>query len=178
MFADTPAQEDMNLPETMAVRIWLKQEIISQSLRNLVEKEMRLLVSRLKLDKLSRRQMDLLIAVRHLCHSAPDGIPLAALARHLGVSNPSASVMVDSLVEPGFLIRRESPTDRRTKRIRLADKIEQYFLAGDNALQSHILALAREVGDDFLGTWLSTLERIEQKLPVAGLPKAGQKPLP
>ena len=50
----------------------------------------------------------------------PDGGPrVSDLARRLGVTPPTASTLVDRLVERGLVDRREDPFDRRQQRCRL-----------------------------------------------------------
>ena len=52
---------------------------------------------------------------RQLLHHVGDGsgVPLGAVARHLGISKSSASERVKSLEQRGFLTRRRDPKDER-----------------------------------------------------------------
>jgi DNA-binding MarR family transcriptional regulator len=47
---------------------------------------------------------------------------LGSVANHLGLTPPSTSVLVDSLVERGFVDKRPSPEDRRKVKLILLDK--------------------------------------------------------
>jgi DNA-binding MarR family transcriptional regulator len=54
--------------------------------------------------------------------SAPgeaDGLRVSDMARRLGVTPPTASTLIDRLVERGLVDRREDPSDRRQHRCRL-----------------------------------------------------------
>jgi DNA-binding MarR family transcriptional regulator len=60
---------------------------------------------------------------RQLLHHVPaeKGIPLGAVARHLGIPKSSASEQVKSLQRRGFLTRHRDPEDERQLSIRLTD---------------------------------------------------------
>jgi len=60
------------------------------------------------------------------------------LAKALGRSVSATSRLVDGLVQLGFVEREEHPEDRRTKRVRLAEKGER-FLDNLERLRSRIL---------------------------------------
>lgn len=49
---------------------------------------------------------------------AADGPRVSDLARRLGVTPPTASTLIDRLVERGLVARREDPADRRQHRCR------------------------------------------------------------
>ena len=151
-------------PEYTAVQIWKKQEIISHTLRNVAIDEMRAVTSDMISDRLSVRQNDMLIAVRSLCFDAPDGTSLTALAKRLEISLPSASVMVDALVEQGYLERNTSELDRRAKLIRLTPAAENFYDAGDAAICRRITELAQRLTPDFLERWHNLLCTVEDLL--------------
>ena len=67
-------------------------------------------------------QMDIL---RFL--SEKDSLTLTDLARQLGVSKPSASVMVDTMERHGLIARSVPETDRRSISIRLTPKSKKLF---------------------------------------------------
>lgn len=60
---------------------------------------------------------------RQLLHHIPaeKGVPLGAVARHLGIPKSSASEQVKSLEQRGFLTRRRNPEDERQLSIVLTD---------------------------------------------------------
>ena len=76
---------------------------------------------------------------RQLLHHIPaeKGVPLGAVARHLGIPKSSASEQVKSLEQRGFLTRRRNPEDERQLSIVLTD-------AGvDRVRQDSVLDLVR-----------------------------------
>ncbi len=108
---------------------------------------------------LSVAQLDLLMSVR-----GQGEVSLSGLAALLGVSPPSASVMVEKLVERGLLIRERSTTDRRKVMIRVSpgeserlDRIEQQVLAT-------FVELVEEVGMETAARWAEVLRQVEQVL--------------
>ncbi|HEB50564.1 MAG TPA: MarR family transcriptional regulator [Desulfobulbus sp.] len=123
-------------------------------------------MARLKMDcndcaipDLSVAQLDLLMSVR-----SQGEVSLGGLAALLGVSPPSASVMVEKLVERGLLIRERSTVDRRKVMIRVSpgeserlDRMEQRLLAS-------FVELVEEVGMETAARWAEVLRQVEQVL--------------
>ena len=108
---------------------------------------------------LSVAQLDLLMSVR-----SQGEVSLSGLAALLGVSPPSASVMVEKLVERGLLVRERSTTDRRKVMIRVSpgeserlERIEQRILAT-------FVDLVEEVGMETAARWAEVLRQVEQVL--------------
>jgi DNA-binding MarR family transcriptional regulator len=58
----------------------------------------------------------------HALERAPEGTSLGALAEHTGLSLPTASRVVDSLVQRDLATRVESPADRRVKNVAPTDE--------------------------------------------------------
>jgi DNA-binding MarR family transcriptional regulator len=81
-----------------------------------------------------------------LAAGAPEeaaGLRVSDLARRLGVSLPTASALVDRLVERGLVDRREDPHDRRQHRLRLApdgDRLLTRFFEGSRARSRRLFA--------------------------------------
>ncbi|MBE6356447.1 MAG: MarR family transcriptional regulator [Lentisphaerae bacterium] len=66
-------------------------------------------------------QHRMLRAVWRLTSSRPEGIMLRDLAEKLGLSSSAVSVMVENMVQRGYLIRTVAQSDRRKVLIRLTD---------------------------------------------------------
>lgn len=64
--------------------------------------------------------MPQIMLLMHLRHTGPATV--SDIGRHLDISNPAASQLIQRLVEQDFLERRESHTDRRVKEILLTEK--------------------------------------------------------
>jgi len=89
---------------------------------------------------------------------------ISELAEALGVSPPSTSVMVDRLVEKGFLTRAQSQEDRRKVLVRISpeavrtiDKIEQAILLS-------FVDLVNQLGRETTKKWCEVLERVHEVL--------------
>ena len=87
-----------------------------------------------------------------------DGPRMSDLARRLGVSAPTASTLIDRLVERGLVDRREDPRDRRQHRCRLSpagQRLAARFYESSRARTGLLLA---QLGEDELETVLRGLE--------------------
>lgn len=157
-----------NKREMKAMQIWQMQETISQTLRHRVRDEVKSAYNEILAEKLPGRQNDALVAVRHLCQERPEGIPLNQLALYLQVASPTASVMVDSLVEQGYLERYIAPEDRRAKRIRLSLKAEDIYMTGDKAILKVITCAAGGDSENFIDEWHGFLEKVSKRLELDG----------
>ena len=115
----------------------------------------------LVMDRLSGSQIRVIHAVRHATHDTPQGVLLRDLAHRLGVTPPSASVMVDALVKDGFLERRVDASDRRAVRIRLHANMQRHFDDLHNASLAQMHRLTQAVGEKTIRNWLDILQRIE-----------------
>lgn len=158
--------------EEKAMQIWQKQHTVALALQDQVKDEVRSLVGEVLAEKLPPKQNVMLRTVRKLCEKKPEGISLTSLAQHLGVSAPTASVMVDTLVELGYLERQTAPHDRRARRIKLTPITEERYKTGDQATLSVIRRVAEKLDDDFLEQWHNVLTRVETEL---GIYRPGQK---
>ena len=153
----------LNKQEIKAIEIWKTHEIISHALRNRARDQVMADSGDILTEKLPGRQNDMLMTVRYLCEYAPDGIPLNALAKQMGIAPPTASVMADNLVNQGYLERYTAPEDRRAKRIRLTPRAEQIYFSGDKAVMRIILEMTDNLPEGFLDNWHALLKQIESR---------------
>jgi len=116
------------------------------------------------LDTLSGKQIRLIHAVRQYLQDKPDGLLLRDLAERIGVTPPSASVMVDTLVKRGFLERSISVDDRRAVRIRLTPLLNEHFDALHQARVIELQHLAENLGEKTLHNWLAVLLQVDAQL--------------
>ena len=79
------------------------------------------------LESLSVRQQKTLFAVITMTKLNPTGINLKDLAARMGITVPAASVLVESMVQRGFLEREINPNDRRAVCIRISETGQQIF---------------------------------------------------
>ncbi len=112
-----------------------------------------------KFMELSAAQYRCLLTVR-ICGK----VTVGELARRLGVSPASASVMVERLVEKGMLKRTRSKQDRRKVMVTLTAQAEKFA----DSLEEHMLHvftdLVRKVGPETAAMWCEVLSRIKEHL--------------
>ena len=79
------------------------------------------------LESLSVRQQKTLFAVITMTKLHPIGVNLKDLAARMNITVPAASVLVESMVQRGFLEREINPHDRRAVCIRISSTGQQIF---------------------------------------------------
>ncbi|HPO13546.1 MAG TPA: MarR family transcriptional regulator [Candidatus Hydrogenedentes bacterium] len=95
-------------------------------------------------------------------------ITIKALSEILMVSPPSASVMVDRLVEMGLLTRAQSRQDRREVQIRVSpDVYERLEQAEKRSLQS-IVEVLTKIGPEYAVMWCDVSDKVRQVLAEKG----------
>lgn len=109
--------------------------------------------------ELSMAQMNLLMAVR-----GHEDLTLTSLADLLTVSPPSASVMVDRLVERGMLHRDRSTRDRRKVVIGLTSDATLLLEKMEEKMLTAFIGLVEELGADTAQKWAEVLQRVEEVL--------------
>ena len=93
-----------------------------------------------------------------------ESVSISELASLLGISVPSASVMVERLVEKGALTRTPSRTDRRRMEVRIAAVVQDDFSRVNGVLLSAFADLIQEIGPETTRMWCEVLRRIETVL--------------
>ncbi len=109
--------------------------------------------------ELSIPQANVILAVNRL-----EQISVSGLANHLGVSPPSASTMVDKLVEKGFLLRKQSSEDRRKVVISIAPDMKKEMATIEKIIYGRILSLVEKVGIDSGRKWRDALLKVKEVL--------------
>ena len=79
------------------------------------------------LESLSVRQQKTLYAVISMTKFNPTGVNLKDLAARMNITVPAASVLVESMVQRGFLEREINPNDRRAVCISISATGHQIF---------------------------------------------------
>ncbi|HEQ60751.1 MAG TPA: MarR family transcriptional regulator [Firmicutes bacterium] len=91
-------------------------------------------------------------------------VTITELAQILEVSPPSASAMVDRLVEKGILTRQHSREDRRKVLVQVSPAAaEQLDQVHEEILQA-FAALVEKIGPETAQQWCEVLERVQQAL--------------
>ncbi|MFC1516874.1 MarR family winged helix-turn-helix transcriptional regulator [Thermodesulfobacteriota bacterium] len=108
---------------------------------------------------LSVAQLHVFMQVRHRGE-----VTIKELAELLGVAPPSASAMVDRLVEKRFLSREMSQEDRRKVTVRISPEAMVDIEKTEEAVLSSFVDLVEKVGPDTAHKWCEVLERIKSIL--------------
>ena len=109
--------------------------------------------------ELSMAQVQMVMAVRE-----SEEMSISGLATALNVSSPSASNMVERLVEKGVLQRERSKEDRRKVVVRLTEEAALHAGRMEEAVLAAFLELVEKVGPETAEKWCEVLERVEQVL--------------
>jgi DNA-binding MarR family transcriptional regulator len=91
-------------------------------------------------------------------------LSITALADLLAVSAPSASAMVERLVERDVLVREPDPKDRRRVTVRLSAKADAAYDRISNAIHQEFVRLVCRVGPDTARKWCEVMVEVRQAL--------------
>lgn len=111
------------------------------------------------MQELTIPQMHMLNKIRDL-----GGATIKDLAVALHVSAPSASAMVERLVEMGVATREQSQVDRREVVVRLSPEGEHTLSVMEKQLLESIVELLKGVGPVHAQMWCDVYERIREVL--------------
>ncbi|MCP4641737.1 MAG: MarR family transcriptional regulator [bacterium] len=90
------------------------------------------------------------------------GVSIKELAEGLEVSAPSASAMVERLVEVGAVTREPSPHDRREVVVQLSPLGEQTAEMSERFMLEAISALLQQIGPTHAQMWCEVYEKIRE----------------
>lgn len=88
-------------------------------------------------------------------------VTISRLAEILGVSVPSASVMVDRLVEKKILTRERSREDRRKVVVRVSPVVARDMERVEDAIFRSFVEIVRKVGPDVAKKWHEALTKVK-----------------
>lgn len=91
-------------------------------------------------------------------------ITMTELSDQLGVSPPSASVMVDRLVGKGILIREHSLEDRRKVVVRISPEALKDIEGVEDTILRSFVELVEKIGPETARKWCEVLERVKSVL--------------
>lgn len=106
---------------------------------------------------LSLSQMHVILATRERGQ-----VTVTELADIGGVSPPSASAMVDRLVEKGILIREHSQEDRRKVIVRVSPEAEEFIAQAEERLLQFFMDLVKKIGPEAAHQWVEALEKVRE----------------
>jgi len=84
------------------------------------------------------------------------------LAKNLGISNPSASAMVDKLVEKGILKREQSREDRRKVDVQISPEAARRIAQIKEISLGSFVALVKKIGPETTLKWCEVLDEIKR----------------
>ncbi len=111
--------------------------------------------SRKKLASLTLPQLDAVKAAQQT-----DGVTITELSRLLGVSAPSASAMVDRLVERGILFRERSRQDRRKVAVRVCEDVAEDIRHIEETILGEFIDIIEKLGPEASRKWCEVLEQV------------------
>lgn len=91
-------------------------------------------------------------------------LSMGGLAEQLGITAPSASAMVDRLVEKGILLREHSRKDRRKVEVRISPEAVKQIEAVEESLFRLFQGLVQKLGPETTRKWCDVLASIEKVL--------------
>lgn len=91
-------------------------------------------------------------------------VTITELSRVLGVSAPSASAMVDRLVERGILRRERSRQDRRKVAVRVSNEVADDIRHIENKILSAFVDLVEKLGPEAAEKWCEVLSQVKEIL--------------
>ncbi len=110
---------------------------------------------RLLLKDMSISQFHTIMAIRK-----KGKVSLKELAQVLKISPPSASTMVNRLVEKGILKRHQNSNDRRKIQISLTEQAQLRHEKVEKAMFASFVELIEKLGPDTTEKWCDVLEEI------------------
>jgi DNA-binding MarR family transcriptional regulator len=87
-------------------------------------------------------------------------VTIKELAELLGVSPPSASAMVERLVEKEILVREQSREDRRKVLVSVSPHAEGILQNVETAIFRSFVDLVEKIGPDTARKWCEVLEKV------------------
>jgi DNA-binding MarR family transcriptional regulator len=111
------------------------------------------------LPAITLRQINLIAVVRER-----SGVSMKELARVLGVTASSASIMVDRLVELGALTREQNPVDRREVNVKVSGQFGSEIGAAEGRAFGLLEDLFSKLGPEHTRTWSVVSARVNEIL--------------
>ena len=109
-----------------------------------------------QLRDLSVTQLHAVMKIKHSGH-----LTMTELAGLMGISPPSASAMVDRLVERGLLVREHSTEDRRKVVVKISPGAMANSREIENTLLAFFVDLAEKLGPETAQQWCDILAEIK-----------------
>jgi DNA-binding MarR family transcriptional regulator len=96
-------------------------------------------------------------------------VSMSELSALTNVSPPSASVMVDRLVEKGILLREHSSRDRRKVMVKISPKAIKGIKQIEDGILQAFTGLVEDIGHETAQKWCEVIEKVKAVLDKEGL---------
>jgi len=91
-------------------------------------------------------------------------VTIKELAEALSVSPPSASAMVERLVEMGVLVREHSQVDRRVVEVHISPGAERHIGQVEDHILHSLAEILEQIGPRYAQMWCEVYTKIDQVL--------------
>jgi DNA-binding MarR family transcriptional regulator len=91
-------------------------------------------------------------------------VSMTELSALTNVSPPSASVMVDRLVEKGILVREHSERDRRKVMVKISPKAVKGIRQIEEGILQSFTGLVEDIGPETAQKWCDVIEKVKTVL--------------
>ena len=91
-------------------------------------------------------------------------VSMSELSALTNVSPPSASVMVDRLVEKGILLREHSSRDRRKVMVKISPKAIKGIKQIEDGILQAFTGLVEDIGHETAQKWCDVIEKVNAAL--------------
>lgn len=149
----------MTTPETLAQAryILVTGKMIRDRLDRIIIKHIRSNQSHLLGEDLSLAQMYAVLTIRD-----QGQVSITELSEILNVSAPSASNMVERLVEKQILDRKPSQQDRRRMVVTIATQAKREIEAMEALVTASFVEIIEKIGPDLTRKWRQVLDKISE----------------
>lgn len=110
-------------------------------------------------DDLSPPQIHMMMTIKMMAECT-----ISELAESLNVSAPSASAMVDRLVEKDALIRERSQKDRRVVVVQLSESARSQIEHMEKAMLESFMKTIEKIGPELTEDWCNIIARVTEAL--------------
>ncbi|MBI2432224.1 MAG: MarR family transcriptional regulator [Candidatus Hydrogenedentes bacterium] len=149
---------------SIANETWQQARTIYRTVRMIQERMIRQHASAFKVSgteplcaELSFPQFNAVFMVRER-----DAVTIKELAEALQVSAPSASAMVDRLVDMGMLTREQSQVDRREVVVRVSERGLEHLAILEEQILDAIADLLKKLGAESAAQWTNIYQKISR----------------
>jgi len=146
-------------PLEQARYIFTRGKLIHDRVQRIVAEHLASGKGHRKFRDLSVAQLHVFMQVRHRGE-----VTIKELAKLLGVAPPSASVMVDRMVEKRILVRETSREDRRKVTVSVSPEAMEDIEKTEEAVLRSFVDLVQKVGPETTRKWCEVLGRIKSVL--------------